>query len=438
MVVHEATIYEGQLELTAGEFRRPVAGRVWASLVPRPTVRISIDTGSLTDAPDLLGADAIVRFGGQHEAHRALFAQTNDSVSNGKSTSTARGIILGTQPSTGLVDELTFELINFPARAVPYSDGPIVVEGWWLELMPTLTPQDFAKVVEGEALFVTTYSALLCREDGKPFSAAHGLRVLDVVRVALSFAAGARVGLWNLRAALAGGRTSWLALESPNVAPWYSRHQWLSIFDRVGLITILEALLRRHSHNEETWDVDQLLIAYHAEANGVPPMEMRIAAAQSGLELISWDHLVESGDPTLGQSRSQRKNVYTALSASAVMEMMIHEASLPLAIPPSAAQLTPLGVRDGDATGTSTGPVALARVRNAVTHPRRRHGDLSYPHGVWFAAWRLSVHYLELLILRRLGYTGAYVDRFSAVWHGDIQQVPWSTQQGNGQMGEGQ
>ena len=225
-----------------------------------------------------------------------------------------------------------------------------------------------------------------------------------------------------------------MAFGSPNVAPWHSRHQWLSVFDKAGLAPILEALLRRRSQSEDDWNVDQLVIEYHAEANSVAPLEMRVAAAQAGLELLAWDHLVESGDTTLGNSRSVRKSTYTGLAASAVMEMMIQDASIPLVIPSSAASLVPHGVRDGDATGTSTGPVALARVRNAVTHPRRRHGDLSYPHDVWLAAWQLSVHYLELLILRRLGYTGAYVDRFSAVWHGDTEPVPWNKQQGDDQQ----
>lgn len=432
----ETTIFEGQVELTAGQSQKLVAGRVWSSLVPRPTVRISIETASLDDAPDLLGTAATVRFGGQAEAHRVLFSRTNHSVANGMSTSTACGVVLGTEPSTALVDELTFELLNLPARTVPYSDGPIVVEGWWLELTPTLPQLDFTRVVEGETLFVSTFSAVLCRDDGKPFSAADGLRALDAVRVALSFAAGARVGLWNVGAAHAGARSSWLTLGSPNVAPWHSRHQWLSVFDKAGLAPILEALLRRRSQSEDNWNVDQLVIEYHAEANSVAPLEMRVAAAQAGLELLSWDHLVESGDSTLGNSRSVRKGTYTGLAASAVMEMMIGDASIPLVIPSSAASLVPHGVRDGDATGTSTGPVALARVRNAVTHPRRRHGDLSYPHDVWLAAWQLSLHYLELLTLRRLGYTGAYVDRFSAVWHGDTEPVPWNTQQGDDQQEE--
>jgi hypothetical protein len=434
MGAHETTIFEGQVELSAGGLQKPVTARVWTSLTPRPTVRISIETASLDDAPDLLGSAATVRFGGQDEAHRVLFTRTNHSVSNETSTSGACGIVLGTEPSTALVDELTFELINLPARAVPYSDGPIVVEGWWLELTPTLPHQDFVGVVEGEVLFVTTFSAVLCRDDGVPFAAADGLRALDAVRVALSFAAGARVGCWNLRAAHGGARSSWLTLGSPNVAPWHSRHQWLSVFDMAGLAAILEALLRRRSQNEDDWNVDQLVIEYHAEANSVAPLEMRVAAAQAGLELLSWDHLVESGDTTLGNSRSVRKSTYTGLAASAVMEMMIQDASVPLVIPPSAAPLVPLGVRDGDTTGTTTGPVALARVRNAVTHPRRRHGDLSYPHDVWLAAWQLSVHYLELLILRRLGYTGAYVDRFSAVWHGDTEPVPWNKQRRDDQQ----
>ncbi len=95
MGAHETTIFEGQLELTAGEFQKPVAGRVWSSLAPRPTVRISIEAASLDDALDLLGATAMVRFGGQHEAHQVLFARTNHSVSNGMSTSTACGVVLG-------------------------------------------------------------------------------------------------------------------------------------------------------------------------------------------------------------------------------------------------------------------------------------------------------------------------------------------------------
>lgn len=60
------------------------------------------------------------------------------------------------------------------------------------------------------------------------------------------------------------------------------------------------------------------------------------------------------------------------------------------------------------------GPQALTTIRNLVVHPkkakRERLGELSKM--ALYQALDLGLYYLELILLRLLGYTGAYYNRF--------------------------
>jgi len=74
----------------------------------------------------------------------------------------------------------------------------------------------------------------------------------------------------------------------------------------------------------------------------------------------------------------------------------------------------------------SDGPDAITRLRNFVSHPRRRNGTLGLPIDTWFQAWQLSMNYLQLLILKRFGYEGSYLDRLLSRTDSHARPVPWT------------
>jgi len=60
------------------------------------------------------------------------------------------------------------------------------------------------------------------------------------------------------------------------------------------------------------------------------------------------------------------------------------------------------------------GPHVITSLRNAVVHPTwKRHTGLGIPDLPWQDAARLSLWYVELLLLRFLEYRGSYRNRLT-------------------------
>jgi hypothetical protein len=146
---------------------------------------------------------------------------------------------------------------------------------------------------------------------------------------------------------------------------------------------------------------------------------MQIAAIGAGLELLAWDQLVEDpGDCSL--SKTERRHQYRARSASDNFRLLLERASIDVEVPKI------LNRYASDKNDTASGAVVIAALRNSVMHPRRRDGELLVPVEVWAEGWQLGMHYLELLILHRVGYSGRYSDRFRSGWVGRTFGVPWA------------
>ena len=73
------------------------------------------------------------------------------------------------------------------------------------------------------------------------------------------------------------------------------------------------------------------------------------------------------------------------------------------------------------------GPDVVTQIRNRLVHPRGAQERVYRLEGLVAEVWRLTRHYLALLILHSLGYQGSYRDlRKTGGWAGDVGDVPWS------------
>ena len=67
------------------------------------------------------------------------------------------------------------------------------------------------------------------------------------------------------------------------------------------------------------------------------------------------------------------------------------------------------------------GPHAIVELRNDLVHPKPNLGYISpYVH---HEAWNLGQWYVEMILLKKLGYEGSYVNRLSS-WDERDQAVP--------------
>ncbi len=66
---------------------------------------------------------------------------------------------------------------------------------------------------------------------------------------------------------------------------------------------------------------------------------------------------------------------------------------------------------------------ALTDLRNGLVHPDKKNEP---PEGAYYDAWRLSLWYIDMILLRLCGHCGDYGNRFKRRWVGQVEKVPWT------------
>jgi hypothetical protein len=64
----------------------------------------------------------------------------------------------------------------------------------------------------------------------------------------------------------------------------------------------------------------------------------------------------------------------------------------------------------------------ITDLRNGLVHPG---AVKNVPDGAYVDAWRLSLWYIELTILRLCDHNGQYANRLAERWVGGTETVPW-------------
>lgn len=146
-------------------------------------------------------------------------------------------------------------------------------------------------------------------------------------------------------------------------------------------------------------------------------LDVRIPVATSGLELLAW--------AVLRRETGMSKKAFDRLSAGEAFARLCEWAAIPRAIPESLPSLTARLERIGEALWD--GPEIVFNVRNRLVHPPGSHRDPEWPLGEELAdTWQLSTWYLQMAVLRLLGYNG---DHWSRLRLGrssmDVEPVPW-------------
>lgn len=110
-------------------------------------------------------------------------------------------------------------------------------------------------------------------------------------------------------------------------------------------------------------------------------------------------------------------------AAEEKLRQLLTWAGIPVSIPTELPDLTTFA----SASNWNTGPHALAGFRNMLVHPRDRTRTIfEMPISAKLDLQQLAFWYVELVLLRFIGYRGDYVNRQRARWVGEVEPVPWS------------
>jgi hypothetical protein len=409
----------GQLELRRQGLTVRAAGRIQLELLPSLRFRFVIPSAYV---PGPMLEEAEMFLPGLH-ASVPVFV-TNTQVLGAGSI---KGTIQNSSVDSGReLMECRFLVANFPdflGDPLQETAGGIhsawagrldlSTDDWSLVLDLRREHRDIYTRLREEGGFDITHIGSLRRRDGQAFAAADVGELLDALAGFLGLASGA----WATPLAAVGldpqGRVAWREWSPRWTSPW--RHGILSAFDhrKHELRSAFAGYLERW--RDLLWN-EPLRIAtqMYVEANGPVTADTTLVLGQNALELIAWVRFVEELQTRAAQD-------FNSLRASNRLRELIQWVAISPAIP---AQLSTLS-QEVQNRGWTDGPHAITEMRNSLIHPRRRQALTTTPIRARIELQELVLWYVELALLRLIGFHGSYANRLGSKTMGVVDPVPW-------------
>ena len=338
----------------------------------------------------------------------------------------------GGLPRTSIGDpanlsELRYHLVGFPLKlgsseviypngqrwqgriSLPIGDWEVDIDAW----------PDWAKIQddnlkEGSFPVSLVRMCRIRRNEGLSLSAASS--EIESIRFALtlflSFVSGQSVGSALPVGFAQNGEKQFVERGSTNVDPIAQFESWYDFRFPDRLSPLFERFIERLS--ETLWQKPLVTaIRSYATANRLRAgFAFGLATGFMALESLTWMILVRREswlDP----------DGYGKLTAADRLRLLLKWASIPLEVPPYLGLLEAMALNQ-----KMEGPEVLSWIRNRIVHPDKKD-QLEY--GPVRDAWKLSLWYLELLLLRLFDYEGPYRSRADSPQSiGESRLVPWA------------
>lgn len=132
-----------------------------------------------------------------------------------------------------------------------------------------------------------------------------------------------------------------------------------------------------------------------------------IILSQVALEKLAWTHCV------LDRKIAKKKDFKPGgKNAAQKLTLMLADLGIPTH--------TPIAMR-ALRKRSSDGPTAVTQIRNSLVHPKRTNRLTT---NELFQAWKLTMWYLDVILLKCCSHSGGYADRRLSRWVGEIQSTP--------------
>jgi hypothetical protein len=234
----------------------------------------------------------------------------------------------------------------------------------------------------------------------------------------LSLIAGQEIGVAPVVGVDAAGRVVWADWGAPRFRPEQSAWRWCPRRLVNQALPALATGLTSLTNDPALYLVVDRAGRHLVAANGPEVLDFRIPVACTGLELLSW--------AVLQRHQWLTKDGLGKLPVSSRVRLLLHWASIPVELP---SHFGALAARRGRLHPPDAGgPELIFEVRNSLLHPPKRIEEPEWPNrDELLEAWQLATWYLELAVLRLLGYEGEYLSRLRLGGSEfDTETVPWS------------
>ncbi len=434
-------LYSGPMIFHRNEDRVQGDGKVLLDWLPSPRLRFEMrsNAASIHDAKLAFALmfdssnkkDWSVELCNVRQTFEALTVGAGHIADSGLQVS---GTIVGeiATGAKGQVSAVFFHLANVP-EFVLSPDGFVHRKGnaarswdrtvmrcdpWIVTLDPVENDGDLVKSARAIRGYAITRVGRIERADGKTFSFKAVQDFLEILKYLLSFA----LERWCPPMLLVGldrqGRRKCELLTPCRVGNFQTRQGWFDCHHTIALSGLLPAL-------HEQWKDGQIrqafkdAIYWFIEIHQQPVhIETAIVLGQVTLEMLGWLILVEQ-KPIISDGG------FGNLPAADRLKLLLSSCSIPIAVPSELASLHKLAKAEN-----WQGPDALVALRNSIVHRSKKKRELAAKKklggDVQFECFRLICWYIELVLLRQLGYSGKYSNRLKHRQAGQVEPVPWA------------
>jgi hypothetical protein len=298
----------------------------------------------------------------------------------------------------------------------------VLKHGLWIIYLDEVPGADqLRKLLRADGGFAITHIGSIQLEGGARFALAEAVDILDALYYYFSFARGIWCGPL-LPISFDSGVKKWSRREPPRLREWRERRSWFPELDYgvvqplseafSGFIGLWKApLWREPIKNAVHWYIEA-----NANAGGV---EGGIVLVQAALELLSWVYLVEDKASKV-MSANKFNNFQAEDRITSLLQKLSISTEFPMELLTLNSQAAALGANDGVGF--------LVNLRNAIVHPKRSKRQKLTKAGVSARteALTLGLWYLELALLRLIGYHGVYWSRLRSGSNREVRDaVPW-------------
>ena len=324
---------------------------------------------------------------------------------------------------TGLpLKSVHFRILNFPDlygrqdiwggddhNSFRISHAKLEAPPWTIEItgMPGLT--DIVRTMSQERGYAFTYNGVITRSDGTVFMPRDVEALLSALRIFLSFARGAYCSLAMVEARDQFGEQSWVRWGAHHVTPWNNKRSWLRwIHGWDTLSALFPEFWQLFAQDAEWRDTILRATDWYLQSNDSPPY-VGIILTMAALERLS--------SQILNRARTSEKT-------GEFIEEALCALSIKPDLPNKCEELKQV-------KNWRTGSHALSDIRNDLVHSSQSLGPVS--DYAYHEAWNLAQWYVELMLLRKLGFEGKYINRLTP-WSErsqSIQHVPWTLDREN-------
>lgn len=408
-------LYAGKLTISRGSATQVVQGEVEFQLRPPMRLRVKLVDPAITrpqrneDGPRSFSIDLPsnipLKPPGELMTLRHQFGYAYDysQMTLGRPISVKRLIIHASSPIT----ELPFPYCDTDSK---HQQGQLAfrLPGWHVRMAYT------DEWVEGE-VFPFIIEAL---PDSVPVTVVAVELLQRHLFVLLSFSAGTEVGLPLTVGLDETDQVVWTDWMVPRVG----NGQWRWCPDHL-VNEALPMLAQGFSDLADDPTMEKVVdraINLYLTANGKQPIDARIPVACSALELLAWG--------TLQTEQWLTTDALGKLTAAASLRLLLQWAKIPIDVPTTfeALDVRRRGLSQPDVAC----PDAVVKIRNELVHPPKRLAQLAWPSSKEMQqAWRVSMQYVELVVLRLLKYQGQHLSRLQLTpkWTTDTETVPWAS-----------